>query len=178
MKAMPAKQYRVKLSVEERKELRQIVDKGRVAASKRKHAQILLQADESELGLCWDDNQIAQANGVHRSTVERIRQRLVEQGLESALSRAPRARNKARKLDGEGEAHLVALMCSDPPAGRNRWTLQLLADRLVELGQVEEISLECVRRTLKKMNLSLGSTKNGVSLLKPMPSLSAPWRTC
>jgi len=174
---MPAKKYRVTLSEEEHKELRQLVDTGKVAASKRKHAQILLQADESELGLCWDDNQIAQANGVHRSTIERIRQRLVEQGLASALNRTPRTRNKARKLDGEGEAHLVALMCSDPPEGRNRWTLQLLADQLVELGQVEEISLECVRQSLKKMNLSLGKKRNGASPLKATPSLSAPWRT-
>lgn len=150
MKTMPAKKYRVKLNVEERDELTRLVDTGKVAALKRKHAQILLHADESELGLGWDDHQIAQANGVHRGTVERIRQRLVEQGLEAALNRTPRTRHKARKLDGEGEAHLVALMCSDPPEGRHRWTLPLLADQLVTLGQVETISLECVRQSLKK----------------------------
>ena len=175
---MPAKKYRVKLSVEEHKALRQVVDTGKVAASKRKHAQILLQADESALGLCWDDDQIARANGVHRSTVERIRQRLVEQGLEAALNRTPRTRNKARQLDGEGEAHLVALMCSDPPEGRNRWTLQLLADQLVALEQVETISLECVRQSLKKTNLNLGKRKNGVSRPKPTPNSFAPWKTC
>ena len=173
---MPAKKYRVNLSVEEHNELRQLVDRGKVAASKRKHAQILLQADESELGLCWADDQIAQANGVHRTTVERIRQRLVEQSLEAALNRTPRTRNKARKLDGEGEAHLVALMCSDPPEGRNRWTLQLLADQLVELEQVESISHECVRQALKKTHLNRGRKKNGVFLLKPTPSSSVPWK--
>ncbi len=175
---MPAKKYRVTLSAEEPQELTQLVDTGKVAASKRKHAQILLQADESAQGLCWDDNQIAQATGVHRNTVERIRQRLVEQGLEAALNRAPRTRNKARKLDGEGEAHLVALMCGKPPEGRHRWTLHLLADQLVELEQVESISHECVRQTLKKTRLSLGRTKNGVFPRKPTPSLSAPWKTC
>ena len=150
---MPAKKYRVTLSAEERQELKQLVDTGKVAASKRKHAQILLQADESDQGLCWDDNQIAQANGVHRNTVERIRQRLVEQGLKAALNRTPRTRNKARKLDGEGEAHLMALMCSAPPEGRHRWTLHLLAEQLVELEQVESISHECVRQALKKTHL-------------------------
>lgn len=176
MKTMPAKKYRVKLTAEERDELQRLVDTGKVAALKRKHAQILLHADESELGLGWDDNQIAKANGVHRGTVERIRQRLVEHGLESALNRAPRTRHKARKLDGQGEAHLVALVCSEPPEGRCRWTLQLLADRLVSLGQVDEISIETVRQALKKTNLSLGSHANGVSHRKRMPSLSARWK--
>lgn len=174
---MPAKKYRVKLSVEERDELKQLVDTGKVAALKRKHAQILLQADESELGLGWDDNHIAQANGVHRGTVERIRQRLVENGMESALNRTPRTRHKARKLDGKGEAYLVLLVCSDPPEGRCRWTLKLLADHLVRLGQVDEISIETVRQTLKKTNLNLGSPVNGASHPKRTPSLSVPWKT-
>lgn len=167
---MPAKKYRVTLSSEEHQQLRQLVDTGKVAAAKRKHAQMLLHADESENGLSWDDDQIAKANGVHRTTVERLRQRFVEQGLEAALNRTPRQRNKARKLDGAGEATLVALVCGEPPAGRKRWSLELLVEELVRLGTVESISYETVRKTLKKTNLSLGGTKNGVS--RPKRTLS------
>lgn len=168
---MPAKKYRVTLSSEEHQQLRQLVDTGKVAAAKRKHAQMLLHADESDQGLGWDDDRIAQANGVHRTTVERLRQRFVEQGLEAALNRTPRRRNKARKLDGAGEARLIALSCSEPPEGRNRWTLQLLAEELVRLEQVPSISHETVRQTLKKTNLNRGGTKNGVSRPRRTPSL-------
>lgn len=145
-----AKKYIVRLSEAERGELSTLVKTGKVAAAKRLHAQILLHADVGGAGQGWTDEAIGQACGVSRRTVERVRQRLVEQGLEAALNRAPKSGHRARRLDGEGEAHLVALMCSEPPEGRNRWTLQLLADRLVQLEQVEAISHECVRQTLKK----------------------------
>lgn len=168
---MPAKKYRVTLSDEERTELKHIVKTGNVSALRRRHAQILLQADESEGGIGWDDDRIAKGNSVHRATVERVRQRLVEQGLEAALNRAPRVRPKERKLDGQGEAHLIALACSEPPEGRNRWTLQLLADQLVSLGQVESISIETVRQTLKKTNLNPGSRVSGASRRNPTRSL-------
>jgi len=94
-----------------------------------------------------------------------LRQRCVEQGLEAALERQPRAREKARRLDGDGEARLVALMCSEPPAGQSRWTLHLLGDRLVELGVVESISHETVRQVLKKhCNYSPGFTRNRLTI--------------
>ena len=173
-----AKKYIVRLSEAERTELSKLVKTGKVAAYKRLHAQILLHADVEGAHEGWPDKKIAQACGVSTRTVERVRQCLVEQGLEAALNRAPPSGHKARRLDGQGEAYLVALMCGEPPEGRNRWTLQLLADRLVELKQVETISLECVRQTLKKTNLSPGRTKNGVSPRRPMRSLSAPWKMC
>lgn len=149
---MPAKKYIVRLSGEEREQLEALVKKGRAAAYKRLHAQILLTADVGEGGPGWKDQPISQALGVSTRTVERVRERLVEQGLEAALDRALPQRYKPLKLDGEGQAQLVALACSTPPEGRRRWTLQLLADRLVSLGCVEKISYETVRQALKKTN--------------------------
>lgn len=172
-----AKKYVVRLCEAERTELSGLVKRGKVAAYKRLHAQILLHADVGEGREGWADTYISQACSVSVRTVERVRQRWVEQGLEAALNRAPPSRQRGRKLDGEGEAHLVALLCSDPPEGRNRWTLHLLADQLVELRQVESISHECVRQALKKTNLNLGKKKNGASPLKPTPSSSVPWKT-
>jgi len=110
-----------------------------------KRAMILLKADEG-----MTDPQIMAALNVSRPTVERIRKRFVEGGLEKALNEDPRPGQK-RKLDGRGEAHLVATACSDPPAGHDHWTLRLLAGKLVELSVVDSISHETVRRTLKKM---------------------------
>lgn len=146
------KKYRVRLSEEERNELEGLVKKGKEAACKRMHAQILLKADEGELGPCWKDEEIVKALDVSVSTVERLRERLVTQGLASALNRAPVDRSARRKLDGEQEAHLIALACSEPPEGRARWTLELLANRMVELKYVESLSDESVRRVLKKTN--------------------------
>lgn len=146
------KKYRVRLSVEERAVLESIVKKGREAASKRMHAQILLKADEGEFGESWKDEDIAKALDVTVRTVERVRIRLVTQGIESALNRVPVDRSVHRKLDGEQEAHLIALVCGEAPEGRARWTLRLLADRMVELEYVDSLSYETVRRTLKKMN--------------------------
>ena len=128
------KKYLVRLSETERAELEALVKTGRAAARKRLHAQILLKADEGEHGPAWSDAAVSQALEVGVRTVERVRQCLVEAGLETALNGRPQARYKSPKLDGEQEAHLIAIACSAPPAGRTRWTLRLLADRMVELA--------------------------------------------
>lgn len=146
-----SKKYIVRLSKEERKELTELVNKGKAAAYKRTHAQILLKADISEKGSGWTDKKISEAFDVGLRTVERVRQRLVESGLENAINRAKQKNRKSRKLDGEQEAYLVALSCSEPPDGRARWSLSLLANRLIELEYVEGISRETVRKVLKKM---------------------------
>jgi hypothetical protein len=146
-----AKKYRVTLTPEERSELQRMVGSGKAAARKLNHARILLKADEGWGGPALTDEEVAEEVESGRVTVARVRRRFVEQGLEAALVPKPPARVYARKLDGDGEAHLVALACSCPPAGRRRWTLQLLADRLVVLGHAEGgLSYETVRRTLKK----------------------------
>jgi transposase len=153
------KKYIVRLSADEREELKELVNKGSAAAYKRLHAQILLKADISENGSCWTDKKISEAFDVGLRTVERVRQRLVEVGLENTINRAKQERTKSRKLDGEQEAYLIALSCSEPPEGRARWTLRLLADRLVELDYVEGISHETIRQTLKKRNKTLAEKR-------------------
>ena len=150
------KKYVVELSAEERGYLRGIVSKGKGAARKIQHAQILLKADGGRDGPSWTDERVAEAFGVRVRTVERIRQRLVEHGLEDALNRRQGAHGPPRKLDGAGEARLCQLACSAPPAGRERWTLGLLADGLVALRVVDSICRETVRLTLKKTKPSLG----------------------
>ena len=129
---MPAKRYRVKLSAEEQGELRGLVSRGRAAAYKQTHARILLLVDETQEGGAMKDEEIAWVLKVGSATVERVRRRCVEEGVEAALGRRQQINHRPRKLDGEGEAHLVAMACSQPPEGRAAWTLQLLADRLVE----------------------------------------------
>lgn len=142
----------MRLTEEERTDLESLIHKGKVAAHKRLHAEILLKADVSELGGRWQDKQISATFGISTRTVERVRERLVQEGLESALNRAIPTRARKRKIDGENEAHLVALMCGDAPEGRSRWTLRLLGQRMVELGYVESVAHETIRQTLKKMN--------------------------
>lgn len=143
------KKYVVRLSEEEREELKSLTRKGKGAAYRIKHANILLKADAE--GACWQDAQIAEAFGCHEYTVARVRRRFVEKGLERALGRKKQRRpSRSWLLDGEQEARLIALSCSQAPEGRARWTLRLLAGRLVELEIVESISHETVRRTLKK----------------------------
>lgn len=144
------KRYIIRLTETERQALKDLVRKGKVAAYRRTHAQILLLADESDDGAGLGDAEIAEQVDVHQRTVSRLRQRCVEQGLQAALERQPRKRERSRVLDGDGEAQLVALMCGEPPPGQSRWTLQLAADRLVELDVVESISHEAVRQVLKK----------------------------
>ena len=152
------KKHVVKLSADERRELESLVSKGKTAARKIQHAQILLKADEAPGGPAWIDVRIAEAFGVKERTIERIRQRLVEHGLEDALVRRqnPHGVRMRRTLDGAAEAQLCRLACSAPPEGRERWTLRLLADRLVQLEVVKTISYETVRSALKKTNSSLG----------------------
>ena len=147
-----AKKYVVQLTEEERTELKSLVRKGTVAAHKRLHAEILLKADISEWGDKWQDERISDAFGISIRTVARVRERLVTGGLESALNRAKSSRTKRKVIDGENEAHLIALTCSDAPEGHSRWTLRLLGQRMVELGYVESVSHETIRQTLKKMN--------------------------
>jgi len=149
------KKYIVELTSEERKQLQQLVKKGNVPGYKIRHAQMLLKADQGNKGPSWPDVQVAEVFAAHVTTIERLRKRFVEQGLEAALERNKR-NNYARKLDGDAEAHLIAIACSDPPAGRSEWSLRLLADRLVELSVVDSISYMTVSRTLKKTNLSRG----------------------
>jgi transposase len=147
------KKYRVTLEAQERRQLEQLLAKGRADVRRLKHAQILLAADESQEGPGNTDALIAQALAVGTATVERVRRRFVEEALELALSpyKTPKRRHRT-KLDGRQEAHLIATACSKPPSGRARWTLRLLAHTMVELKLVDTISHETVRQTLKKMN--------------------------
>ena len=150
---MPAKRYVVRLTGEERKCLTDMVGKGKAAAYKIRHAHILFKADAD--GPNWKDADIAEAFGCHRTTVEGVRKRLVTQGLEAALGRKKRETPPTpRLLDGEAEARLVAIACGEAPAGRAKWTLRLLADKLVELEVVESVSHTTVWETLKKTNAS------------------------
>jgi len=141
---------------EERAQLEGMLSKGKAAARTLMHARILLKADEGVAGPRLSDDQIAEAVEVNRSTVERVRMRCVEEGVEAALRPRPSRQVHPRKLDGVQEAHLVVLACSPAPKGRNRWSLRLLADKLVELEVVGDVSYETVRRTLKKTNSSRG----------------------
>jgi len=145
-----AKKYLVRLTEDERTYLKGLIHKGKVAAHKRLHAEILLKADLGELGEKWQDKQIGEAFGISTRSVERVRERLVREGLEAALNRAAPVRARKRKIDGENEAHLIALMCGDAPEGRSRWTLRLLGQRMVELGYVDSVAHETIRRALKK----------------------------
>lgn len=146
-----AKKYVVTLKPQERDALRRLVSVGKAAAHKRRHAEILLKADAGSGGPGWTDVRIVEAFEVSVRSVEYLRQRFVEEGLEAALVRRKQCRPSVeRKLDGQKEAQLIALSCSAPPEGRQRWTLRLLADRLVVLEVVDSISYETVRQTLKK----------------------------
>ena len=155
------KKYKVTLTAEEREELNIIVKKERVSGRKRIHAQILLRTDQTKGQDGWKDVDVAEAYGVGLRTVERIRERFVTDGFEAALQSKADQENRARKFDGKKEAKLITLACSTPPEGRARWTLQLLADRMVELKYMESISHQAVRNVLKKTKLNLGYTKSG-----------------
>lgn len=143
------KKYIVRLTNEERCQLTEVINKGKGAAYKIKHANIMLKADADGPG--WTDEQIAKAFSVHWNTVRNVRQRFVEQGLEAALNRKKLEGPFYQQIiDGEVEAKLIALSCSEPPSGYGRWTLRLLADKAVELRIVDNICYETVRNTLKK----------------------------
>jgi transposase len=147
----------VTLTPDERRSLHDLTFAGKASALKLAHARILLKADQAEGGPAWPDERIAEALDVGLSTVARVRQRFVEQGLEAALVRKKQDRpSRERELDGRAEARLITLACSAPPAGRSTWTLQLLADKLVELRVVDTICDETVRQALKKTRSSRG----------------------
>lgn len=146
------KKYIVDLTVEEREELQGIISVGKHSARRILRARILLKADQG-----WTDNRISEALDVSIPTLERIRKLFVEEGLERALKgRQPKNRRSRRRLDGKGEAQLIAIACGEAPEGRSRWTLRLLADKMVELGYVDEVSHETVRQVLKKTNSNRG----------------------
>jgi DNA-binding transcriptional ArsR family regulator len=144
------KKYPVILSDTERDKLKSLIAAGTAPARKLTHARILLKADQSPEGPGWVDDALAEAVEVSQPTVSRVRKQYFEEGLEAALNRRPPNREYHRKLDGEQEARLVALACSEPPEGQARWSLRLLADRMVELEVVEDLSYQTLRRTLKK----------------------------
>jgi transposase len=148
------KKYIVRLTPDERDQLLPMVRGGKAAARALLHARILLKADQDQEAAAWSDEAISEALEVHATTVARVRQRFVEQGLDAALRPQPTTRQYERKLDGAAEAHLIALACGPAPEGRAQWTLRLLADKLVELEHVGSVSHETVRRTLKKTSCS------------------------
>jgi transposase len=153
---MPKKKYIVDLTDEERQALEKLVTTGKAAAYKLNHARVLLKADIHQAKGGWTDRAISDAFDMSVATIERVRQRFVEQGLEAALVRQEQQRRKPSALDGEQEAHLIALACGEKPSGQGRWTLRLLQERMVELGYVERSSHETIRQALKKTNSSLG----------------------
>ena len=149
------KKYIIKLSPDERDTLKKIITSGRGPARMFTRARILLKADQGDHGPNWLDEQISDALDVTVQTIERIRKQFVEEGFDAVLSRRQYTQKVSRKkIDGNVEAHLIALSCSEPPKGYVRWTLRLLADKIVELGYVETISHEAIRQTLKKTNLN------------------------
>ena len=150
------KQYVVVLSEQERARLHTLIGQGSAPARALTHARILLKANQGEAGPGWTDRAIATALEVHHTTVARVRQQFVTGGLEAAVDRQAPEREYPRKLDGEQEARLVALACSAPPEGRKRWTLRLLAGRLVQLEVVDTVSYETVRQALKQTGSSRG----------------------
>jgi transposase len=153
---MSAKRYKVTLSPTERAELTALVNKGSGQARRLRRARILLMADEAQEGGGWKDTDIATALGAQVRTVERTRQKCVEEGIEAALNHTKPNKSRGKVLDGTAEAHLARLACTEAPDGHERWSMQMLADKLIELEIVETVSRETVRTTLKKMNLSPG----------------------
>jgi len=171
-KEIAVKKYVVKLSGEERELLETLIRSGKHAARKLLKARILLKADVSQAGEGWSDIQIAEALDTSVDTVSRTRQRLVEDGFQAALAyKYSPASARPRIFDGAGEAKLIALACSKPPAGRARWTLQLLEEKVVELSIVERASDNTIGRTLKKTTSSPTCKNNGLSHRTATPHL-------
>jgi transposase len=148
--------YKVKLTELQREQLVEIVRNGKQQAKVIMHANILLQADCSSQGAALKAKVIAENLNVHVRTVHRVRKKYTEEGIEAAIQRKPHKQHKPKKLDGDAEAHLIALCCSKAPNGRVSWTLELLANELIRLNVVDSVSKSTVRQTLKKTNLSLG----------------------
>ena len=151
-----AKKYRVTLTENERTMLTTMITSGSAPARTLTHARILLKADQAEGGPAWTDEAIRDALDVGLSTIARVRERFVELSIDDALHRRSTPRPRQRLLDGTEEAHLLALTCSAVPEGNERWTLRLLADKMVELEYVDRVSHETIRQVLKKMNLNRG----------------------
>jgi transposase len=151
-----SKKYIVDLTEVEQKLLKKLTTTGKHAAYKINHARILLFADVNQPDGGWSDQAISKALNISTSTIERVRQRFVESGIDATLSYRPGRGRKQKCLDGESEAHLLAIACSEAPQGRERWTLRMLADQMVELNYVKSLSHETVRQTLKKMKSNLG----------------------
>jgi transposase len=171
--------YKVRLTSDERKMLFELIGKGRANKGKLNRARILLKADCGEEGENWTDDKIADAFYVSAMTVRNTRKSLVEEGLEKTLNNEiPLKTRRKRIIQGEEEAYLMALACSKAPEGRCRWTLRLLADKMVELGYVDAISHMTVQDALKKTKLSLGKKKNGVSLQGPTRNSFVKWNKC
>jgi len=148
--------YKVTLTKTEREELKAIVGKGKHTSLQFRNACILLNCDEGRFGQKIANDQIAQMLQVNCKTVERLKQRFVEEGYESCMDRKPYPEKQKRKTDGDFEAHLIAISCSKAPGGYSRWSLRMLADKMVELKYAESISHETIRQVLKKTNLSPG----------------------
>jgi hypothetical protein len=169
--------YHVTLAAEERAELEHLVSAGKAAARKLTHARILLLADTSA-GTGHADDDIVTALGVGLRTVERVRKRLVTEGFPAALDHKPQPpRPDKIKIRGDLERKLIQLACSEPPQGRCHWTLQLLADEMVVLGLIDTVSIETVRKALKKTTLSHGSLRLGASRPRRTPNTSGGWKT-
>jgi predicted hydrolase (HD superfamily) len=165
--------YAVDLIDTERAVLREIISKNKAKRSTIVNAYILLKADR----VCgWTNEAIALAYEVSTKKVEQLKKRFVEEGFEAALYRKPVTNAQRRKITGDEEAHLIALYCSQAPEGHERWTLRMLADKMVELDIVDSVSHETIRRTLKKTNLNPGKRKSGVFRQSKMPLLSARWK--
>jgi predicted hydrolase (HD superfamily) len=157
----PNIKYRVTLTGEERDFLQKLIQKGNTAGYRIRHAQIMLALDEIPANAQWTDAQISAAYGVRQQAVGVLRKRFVEEGFQAALERKKRETPPWVKIDGEAEAEIIALTCSEPPEGRSRWTLQLLADKVVELGILDSISDHGIGDLLKKTTLSHGYRNNG-----------------
>jgi transposase len=166
--------YVVNLTDTEHAALREIISKNKAKRSTIVNASILLKAERT----CgWTNADIAAAYEVSTKKVEQLKKRFVEEGFEAALYRKPVTNAHRRKITGDEEAHLIALYCSQVPEDHERWTLRMLAEKMVELNIIDSVSHETIRRTLKKMNLNLGKRKNGVFHQSKMQHLSAKWRT-
>ena len=168
---MPAKLYHVCLSEQQRHQVEVVARSYKRSELERKRARILLLADEAHPDGGLQDAAIAQQVKVSELTVQNVRRRFCQDGLKAAVYRKEQLHRKARRLDGAAEAFLIATVCSAPPSGQKRWSLSLLADRLIEQGYTDSLSYETVRQTLKKMSLNPGSSSAGASRLqKTRPS--------
>jgi len=158
----PNIKYRVTLTGEEREILQRLVRKGNTAGFRIRHAQLLLALDEIPANASWTDEKLGKAYGAHIRSIGNLRKRLVEEGFEASLERKKRESPPVIKIDGEAEAKIIALTCSTPPEGRCRWTLKLLATKVVELGILDSISDHGIGDLLKKTTLNHGYRKHGV----------------